>query len=124
MARKTITAQDCATTAPKKKFACPACKREHWQRIEATRYDMTAQGNFAVSVGKCKYCGLGFIDVRIMTPAEIAAEQKRLAAEAAEREAAARARAEAERAEAERREREIARIILERKQARQKAKRN
>ena len=120
MARKTITAQDCATTAPKKKFACPACKREHWQQVEATRYDMTAQGNFAVSVGRCKHCGLGFIDVRIMTPAEIAAERKRLAAEAAEREAAARARAEAERAEAERQEREIARIMFERKQARKK----
>ena len=107
-------------TAPKKKFACPACKREHWQQVEATRYEMSERANAAISVGKCRYCGLRFIDFRKMTPAEIAAERKRLAAEAAEREAAARARAEAERAEAERQEREIARIMFERKQARKK----
>ena len=113
MARKTFTAQK-----------CPKCNRSGWKGIDGTRFEMSERGNFAVSVGRCKHCGLSFIDVRKMTQAEIAAELKRLAAERAEAERAEAERAEAERAEAERREREVARIMLERKLARQKAKRS
>ncbi len=103
---------------------CPGCKRGNWQAVEATRYEMSERVNAAISIGKCKHCGLRFIDFRKMTPAEIAAETKRLrkaeATAQAERERLAAARAERERLEAEKQERENEELMLARKQARKK----